>query len=305
VSLKRAFKAFFGNPDWLKKSALAMLGMLVPYVGAIVVMGYGLEYMRGVAWRKDDKLPEWSDLARYLKTGFGAFVVSLVYSLPVIIVLSIVTFIPFIIFATSSSGEAYVVAFAIIIALLSMPLSLAWAALTQGGILRFAAYDKIGEGLRVQEVLASVAKTKGAFWSALWRAWVIGFSVSGVMMLAYGVMYGGIIGATLSGSDEAMLAILPMMYCGQFAVIIVTMALSVLVQLIANHVWGQYLAVAYPEPQYQTTGVTPDPVAQYGAGHTVLPSAPGPFAPPGQPPVAGGSVPPASAPPAPTPPVEE
>ena len=279
MSLRRAFKAFFSNPDWLKKSALGMLGILVPYVGAVVVMGYGVEYMRGVAWRDDDHLPEWRDLERYLKTGFKAFVVSLVYMIPLFVFFGIVSLISVLVMVSMSSPERFFLPLMAFIMLISLPLSLLWSVATQSALMRFAAFDTIREGLRVKEVAASTIANRGSFWGALWRWWLLSLTVSGVLFLGYGVIYGGVIAATLTGSDTAALAAIGSMYCGQFVLMIVAAALGVLVQLIGYHLWGQYLAVAYPAPLYESTRPV-DHVAEYGAGYTVLPTAPGQPAPP-------------------------
>jgi hypothetical protein len=82
----RAIAFAFEDPDWLKKIGIAALVLLIPLVGPIVVMGWGLEITRRVINLDPSPLPGWDDFGSYLSKGFQAFVVSLVYILPLLLV---------------------------------------------------------------------------------------------------------------------------------------------------------------------------------------------------------------------------
>jgi len=82
----RAFTYAFEDTDWLKKVGIAALVFLIPIVGGIIVMGWALEITRRVINDDPQPLPDWSDFGGYLGKGFKAFVVSLVYALPVLLV---------------------------------------------------------------------------------------------------------------------------------------------------------------------------------------------------------------------------
>lgn len=76
-----AFTYQFQDPDWIKKILLNGLLALIPIVGPFYLSGWMLEIAARFA--KDDSvlLPE-IDFGKYLKKGFMASVVSLIYSLP-------------------------------------------------------------------------------------------------------------------------------------------------------------------------------------------------------------------------------
>jgi hypothetical protein len=82
----RAFSFAFEDADWLKKIGIAALVMLIPLIGPIVLMGWGLEITRRVINLDPSPLPGWDDFGSYVSKGFQAFVVSLVYTLPVLLI---------------------------------------------------------------------------------------------------------------------------------------------------------------------------------------------------------------------------
>lgn len=73
------------DADWLKKWAIGSLLLLIPVVGQILLLGYMLEIMRRVITDNPQVLPDWSDFGGLAKQGVFAFVVSLAYALPIIV----------------------------------------------------------------------------------------------------------------------------------------------------------------------------------------------------------------------------
>lgn len=74
----------FEDPDWLKKIALAGLVTLIPIVGQFFIMGWMLEITRRVIKGESPLLPD-LDFGQNLGTGFKAWVIGLVYALPMIV----------------------------------------------------------------------------------------------------------------------------------------------------------------------------------------------------------------------------
>ena len=78
----KAFTFVFDDPDWLKKVAINALIGLIPLIGQLYLLGWGLEVARRVATRSATPLPD-VDFGTFLGHGFKAFVVSLVYTAPI------------------------------------------------------------------------------------------------------------------------------------------------------------------------------------------------------------------------------
>ena len=79
-------KSKWPKSRWIKKVGIAALVILIPIVGGIILMGWALELMRRVIADDPTPLPDWSNFGGFLGKGFKAFVVTLAYALPVILV---------------------------------------------------------------------------------------------------------------------------------------------------------------------------------------------------------------------------
>jgi hypothetical protein len=84
-----SFSYVFQDKDWFRKIAIPALCGLIPIVGEFIVLGWGLKATKNVIdGKKQDVLPE-LDFGEDLGRGFIATVITLIYSLPVAILVSI------------------------------------------------------------------------------------------------------------------------------------------------------------------------------------------------------------------------
>lgn len=81
MNFGKAFSFVFDDPEWLKKVAINALIGLIPIIGALYLLGWGLEVARRVATRHTTPLPD-VDFGAHLGHGLKAFVVALVYTVP-------------------------------------------------------------------------------------------------------------------------------------------------------------------------------------------------------------------------------
>lgn len=79
-----AFSFPFKDPDWFKKIGLVGLVSLIPIIGQFVMMGWALQITKRVIEGVDNLLPN-LDFGDQLGKGFQVFLISLVYSLPLIV----------------------------------------------------------------------------------------------------------------------------------------------------------------------------------------------------------------------------
>jgi hypothetical protein len=84
LDLGRAFKAPFADKNWVSKTLLGFVWLLLG-VTAPAVYGAQLEYIVGSA-KGDDTLPDWSDFGNKWVKGFMVLVAMFIYMLPVFII---------------------------------------------------------------------------------------------------------------------------------------------------------------------------------------------------------------------------
>ncbi len=85
MNLGFAFTYIFQDPDWLKKVGLAAVISLIPIVGFIILLGWGLEIIQRTLNNNPTPLPDWDDFGGHLQRGWKPLVVILAYSLPLFI----------------------------------------------------------------------------------------------------------------------------------------------------------------------------------------------------------------------------
>ena len=271
IDLGRAFKAPFADADWVKKTLMGWLWMLLG-VTSPAVYGAQLEYIKSVSEGRED-LPDWSDFGSKWVKGFMLLIAGFIYFLPVI-VLSFIFMIPVILAAASGSdgmgglaagGMCLFWIFAIVY-------SVGVAILFYAATVNYALSGQFGAFFRFSEILARVRDGSG-----YWAAWLWAIVVSMASGLAVSIL-----GATFIGY-------------------ILVPAVSYLSVMITAHLFGQWAARSYGIQAVAAPVGVPGYVPP--AGGYVPPAAPTPPAPaatpaPPAPPVAPAA-PPAYTPPAP------
>ncbi len=84
MKYSQAFSYVFEDSNWFKKIAIAGLITLIPIVGQLYLLGWMIEIIRRVKAGREDILPT-THFGYFLTLGLKAFVVALVYSIPVIL----------------------------------------------------------------------------------------------------------------------------------------------------------------------------------------------------------------------------
>lgn len=92
----RAWAMLTQEKGWWKPILLCALGALVPIVGPLAVLGYGLEWSRRVAWGSTEGPSRQVKIGGLIKSGWRGFVVVAGWSIAVVIVGSIVENLPWI-----------------------------------------------------------------------------------------------------------------------------------------------------------------------------------------------------------------
>jgi hypothetical protein len=183
----KAFTFVFDDPDWLKKVAINALIGLIPLVGQLYLLGWGLEVARRVATGSATPLPD-VDFGTFLGHGLKAFVVGFVYSIPLVVVnlVSVGIFM-----AGGQTNEEVVAIFSavtgICAGLVMLALGLLLGVVMPAALTRTVVLGTIKDGLDFRAVWAMVRAALGPYLLTLVGNMVAGLLAAIVGSLACGV----------------------------------------------------------------------------------------------------------------------
>jgi hypothetical protein len=161
----KAFSFPFEDPDWAKKILIPALISLIPILGQIYVIGWALGVTRRVIRHDPTPLPE-LDFGQQFMDGLKAFVIGLVYALPIILVsipLAIAT-------GMASSGNVDQETAGTLIAIVSVCCygiifiySLLMAFVIPAAYARMVAEENLGAAFRFNDVFGLVRTAPGPY----------------------------------------------------------------------------------------------------------------------------------------------
>ena len=185
----RAFSYVFEDSDWFKKIALAALVSLIPIVGQIFLIGWALEITSRVIKNHPTLLPD-LDFGENLGKGFKAFVVGLVYAIPIFIFMIPNLLAPVMIkIIGEDAGSVVAILFSVCGGVLVFIYSILIAFLLPAAYGRVADTGNLADGLKVGEVFALVKKAPTAYLIVLVGSIVAGLvGQLGVIACVIGVL---------------------------------------------------------------------------------------------------------------------
>ncbi len=87
MDIGQAFGFVFEDEEWIKKTLLGSVILLVPVLGIFVLMGYTIAIIRNVKAGDPRPLPAWDNLGGYFMDGLMFCIAYLLYSLPFLILI--------------------------------------------------------------------------------------------------------------------------------------------------------------------------------------------------------------------------
>ncbi len=189
MNYSRAFSYVFEDKNWLSKILIAGLISLIPIVGQIYLFGWMIEIIRRVKAGRSDILPT-THFSYFLTLGLKMFVVSLIYSIPVIIISGILQLL------TSSASNADESIFTIFFAglgciggILSLVLNIAVALLGTYGAIKLAETDQIKACLDFNDAFQCIKNNIGAFIIVELLAIVAGLIEAAGAIICVGIIF--------------------------------------------------------------------------------------------------------------------
>jgi len=205
----RAFSYVMEDPKWLQKIGIAALILIVPILGQIVVLGWVLEVTRHVINGEPDVLPDWSNFGDFLAKGFQAFVVAIVYALPVILLQGCFQGLNAALVSMSANGGDQAQTFqsiANVLGIVGICVScvvfiydLAIGVILPAALGNFAATGQIAGGFRFNEILGLVRSAPGPYIIVLLLSFVTSLiSILGLIACIIGVLVTAAYSATVN-----------------------------------------------------------------------------------------------------------
>jgi hypothetical protein len=158
----KAFSFVFEDEDWIKKVGVGGLLSLIPVIGIFVVMGWGLEITKRVIKGQEEVLPEWDDFGGYLTKGFMLFLITFVYTLPIILVQACSS-LPFL---YENADETLTIIFTIVtvcFGCFTFLYSLAAYLVLPAAVGRYAATGELGQAFKLGEIFKKVRENLGTY----------------------------------------------------------------------------------------------------------------------------------------------
>lgn len=167
----KAFSFVFEDPDWFKKLAIMGLITLIPILGQIVLCGWMLDIIKKLIRHETVTLPD-LDFGGQLSRGFSAFVVGIVYAIPIIVLVIIQSIITGAVsggYAADGSGSAdtVVMVVSLCFGILNFLLSIVLYFIYPIAYGRLADTGKISDALKFGEVFGLIKKAPGAIFIAV------------------------------------------------------------------------------------------------------------------------------------------
>jgi len=191
MDVGRAFSYVFQDPRWLTKGLIALVMLIIPVIGWLILFGYILRIVRQVATDSDTPLPEWDDFGRDLALGFKGAVAWFVWSLPATFVSACSQALSFV----SSGNEpqngaaASFAVLAVCLGCLSFILSLATTFVMPLPLSRLAITDRLGEAFAVAAIFSEIGRVATTLLIVLVLSIVLGIlALFGVLLCLVGVL---------------------------------------------------------------------------------------------------------------------
>lgn len=172
-----AFGFVFQDKDWLRKVLIAALVSLIPIIGQLVVLGWGLSVTRRVMARDPQPLPD-LDFGNDLARGFQAFVIGIVYGLPIILISVMFGLFGSLLGVDSGRvSDAVRVLYTLLsvcFGLFSLVYAIFMALALPAAYANFLAKGSLGAGLAFGEVFRLVRAAPGAYLLVLLGQFIVG-----------------------------------------------------------------------------------------------------------------------------------
>ncbi|RMD76273.1 MAG: DUF4013 domain-containing protein, partial [Chloroflexi bacterium] len=182
MNLTRAFSFVFDDPDWWKLILVIGLLQFIPIIGQIALIGCILQTARAVAQGNPQPLPRLNQLGTVLSEGIYGLLIAIVYYLPILAIVCILSCILVAIIVSSGNNDPQAgILFGLLLCLnlILIPLILMTQLLLIIGNSRYVQTGSVAAALQVGEVF-TLLRRNPAEWLILWLLSIVCNFVGGL-----------------------------------------------------------------------------------------------------------------------------
>lgn len=194
MDIGKAFGFVFEDEEWVSKLLLGTVIMLIPIFGWFALMGYAIEVLRKVKADNPRPLPAWDDIGQYFVDGLMFWVATLIYSIPILIVVCPITLI-WILPAAAGDSEDVMAILAGVSGIVTLGLGclaslygILLALLTPVLQIRYAETGELGDCLRFGEIFHFLFANIGPIILSQILIWAAGMIIGIVVSVAVGIL---------------------------------------------------------------------------------------------------------------------
>jgi hypothetical protein len=197
MDLGRAFSYVFDDDQWLTVILLGGLLFIVPIFGQIVLLGFMLAAARNVMQGSPNPLPRWDNLGDKFVQGLYALGIQIVYTLPIMIPVILLSCVAAAMGAAADSEAAAATMVSLFLCL--MPILIIGGIVLQilgfAATLRYLQTGAFGSAMQFGEVIGMVRSDIGG-WLVLWLLYLLCSIIASAGSIAFGV---GVLFTTVYG----------------------------------------------------------------------------------------------------------
>lgn len=155
LDLGRAFGFVIKDQNWFGKILLGGVISLIPLVGLLAVWGFFIQTAQNVKHGDPQPLPSWGDFGTHLLKGLYFLIISIVYAIPIAIILTPIICVAGIFFGENEASPMGIFMMFVFYAV-AIPLTYGGQLLVQGALFRYVQTEQLGAALNIIGVFRAI-----------------------------------------------------------------------------------------------------------------------------------------------------